>query len=126
MVINSNIGKWIRYPEKRQLFEATIFVYFHDQNTLNFLVNVSPDFPLSEAYGIKTSLTEFKAFIEGLYNGRNLNAIQEQGFFKRKFQVKGKYAFSEVTYLWKIPISYTMFTVTPQAVSSLYRDFCQT
>lgn len=62
MEINSKIGKWIRYPDTSQLFEATISVYFYDQNTLNFLVNVSPDFPSSEMYGIKISLSEFKAF----------------------------------------------------------------
>lgn len=126
MDINSKIGKWIRYPDESQLFEATFFVYFHDQNTLDFLVNVGPDFPLSEAYSIKISLTEFKAFIEGLYNGRNLHAIEEKSFFKRKFQVEGKYAFTEIIYLWKIPISYSMLTITPQAVSSLYKDFCKT
>lgn len=125
MEFNSYIGKWTRYPDKRQSFEASIFVYFHNENTLDFIVNVNPNFPSSNAYAITISFSEFKDFILGLYNGKLLSCVNKSGFFSRKFQVKGKYAFSEVSYIWKLPVSYTMFTITPQAVNNLYQDFCQ-
>ncbi|QTH64357.1 hypothetical protein J1N51_02400 [Psychrosphaera ytuae] len=60
---NPNIGKWKRYPEKQELFEATFFVYFKSYQEIEVQVNLSPNSFLGTAYSISVRLDEFKKFV---------------------------------------------------------------
>ena len=123
---NPNIGKWKRYPEKRELFEATCFVYFKSYQEIEVQVNLSPNSPLGTAYSVPVRLDEFKKFVYALKTGFQLQSISSNGFLSRTFKVKGRFTISETVYLWKIPVGYQLFTVSYQTANSLFNDFCKT
>ena len=125
MDLDPLIGSWKRYPEKRELFEATFFIYFESGTELLFQVNANPSSFVGTLYSISVTRKQLCEFISAMYTGRNHASIEGNGFFKRKYKVQGKYALSETVYLWKIPVGYQSFTVSVNTAKRLFKDFCE-
>jgi hypothetical protein len=107
-------------------FEATFYVKVENDETVILLINIVPQFPLSNLYSFKATLSDFRSFIESLYLGKRGAYLLQQGMLvKRMLKVSGKYAFNSSSKIGKLPVGFSSLTMTPGTCRSLYEEYCE-